>query len=140
MYYRMDALERKDYDVLKTTLLKRYGHTETGFRSKFRNAKPEDKESFGQYVTRLCGYFDRWIDLGNIQKTFEEIRNMIIKEQVLNMCGKDLKLYIEERIPQSLIDMTRVAEQYLEVHGKLYGNWGVKLSSDRPLVKEKGTS
>ena len=114
-YYRMDTEDRKDYKKLKAALLRRFGLTESGFRSKFRHSKPEDQESFGQYVTRLSGYFDQWIELGSIEKDFDNLRNLIITEQVLNMCSKELRLFIEERGP-----MTSVAEHYLEVHGKLY--------------------
>ena len=122
-YYRMDTEDRKDYKKLKASLLRRFGLTESGFRSKFIHSKPDDQDSFGQYVTRLSGYFDLWIELGSIEKDFDNLRNLIITEQVLNMCSKELRWFIEERGPKTMADMTSVAEHYLEVHGKLYSHW-----------------
>ena len=40
-YYRMDTEDRKDYKKLKAALLRRFGLTESGFRSKFRHSKPK---------------------------------------------------------------------------------------------------
>ena len=50
-----------DYDVLKVALLNRYSLTDADFRDKFRQAKPEDGESFSQFGNRVTGYLDRWI-------------------------------------------------------------------------------
>ena len=135
-YYRMDTEDHKDYKKLKAALLRRFGLTESGFRSKFRHSKPDDQESFGQYVTRLSGYFDRWIELGSIEKHFDNLRNLIITEQVLNMCSKRLRLFIKERGPKTMADMTSVAEHCLEVHGKLYSHWSNR--NDRGHGKGQG--
>ena len=116
-------MDTKDYDKLKEALLRRFRLTEAGFRDRFRYSKPEINESFSQYVTRISCYLDRWIELGKTPKTFDGLRELVIKEQALNMCNKDLKLFIQERNPGDLAAMNETAEQYLEVHGKLYRHW-----------------
>ena len=73
-YYCMETVDRKNYQKLKSALLRRFGLTESRFRSNFRHSKPEDQESFGQYVTRLSGYFDWWIELGFIEKDYDNLR------------------------------------------------------------------
>ena len=87
-------------------------------------------------MTRLSGYFDRWIELGSIEKDFDNLHNLIITEQVLNMCSKELRLFIEERGPKTMADMTSVAEHYLEVHRKLYSHWSNR--NDRIHGKGQG--
>ena len=81
-YYGMDTEDRKNYKKLKAALFRRFGLTKSGFRSKFRHSKPDDQGSFGQYVTRLSGYFDWWIELGSIEKDFDNLHNLIITEHV----------------------------------------------------------
>ena len=61
VFHRMATEDQVDYDKLKETLLRAYRMTEAGYRDKFREAKPMDKEEFSQYVTRLSNYMDRWI-------------------------------------------------------------------------------
>ena len=42
--------------------------SEEGFREKLRTAKSERGESFGQFMTRLEGYFNRWIEMSHVVK------------------------------------------------------------------------
>ena len=44
---------RNDYDLLKVALLNRYSLTNADFRDTFRQAKPEDGESFSQFGNRV---------------------------------------------------------------------------------------
>ena len=133
VYYKMSTEDSKDYSKLKEALLKRYRLTEAGFREKFRYSKPEENESFSQFVIRVSGYLDRWIELSKIEKSYDKLRDIVIREQVLNICGKELRMFIQERKPESLNDLTDLAESYLEVHGRVYGQWSnTKEKSSRP--------
>ena len=42
VYARLSSDDAVKYEVVKTALLKRYSLTEEGFRSKFRNSRPEE--------------------------------------------------------------------------------------------------
>ncbi|KAJ8029627.1 hypothetical protein HOLleu_29069 [Holothuria leucospilota] len=116
-YSALSAEEMKNYDVLKTAILKRYRLTEDGFRSKFRAAKPENGETPGQFIFRLSTYATRWIELSETKKTYEELLNLIVKEQFLRSVHKDLSLFLKERYPKDLKAMASMAEKYLEAHG-----------------------
>ncbi|KAJ8026225.1 hypothetical protein HOLleu_34017 [Holothuria leucospilota] len=117
-YSALSAEEMKNYDVLKTAILKRYRLTEDGFRSKFRAAKPENGETPGQFIFRLSTYATRWIELSETKKTYEELLNLIVKEQFLRSVHKDLSLFLKERYPKDLKAMASMAEKYLEAHGR----------------------
>ncbi|XP_061176104.1 uncharacterized protein LOC133185059 [Saccostrea echinata] len=103
-----------DYDALKTALLKRFEKTEDGFRQKFRKSRPEVGETFSQFVVRLGSYLDRWIELGRVDKTFEGLYDMFLRDQFLLMCNKELTLFLKERIPKNIKEMCALADQYRE--------------------------
>ena len=123
VYYRLPAEDYDNYDAIKTALLKRYQLTEQGFKEKFRKAYPEHGESFTQFITRIDMYFQRWIELSGIEKDFDQLRDLLLREQALNVASKDLKVFLQERKPKNAKEMGTLAEQYLEVHGKLYDMW-----------------
>ncbi len=52
VYSRLPADDALAYDKLKTALLKSFDLTEDGFRKKFRNGRPDQGESFTQFVSR----------------------------------------------------------------------------------------
>lgn len=117
VYSRLPADKALLYDELKTALLKRFNLTEDAFRNKFRSSCPEYGETFSQYASRLSGYFDRWMELTGTNKTFENLYDLMMREQVTNMCSPELVLFIKERVPKNLEALTTVAEQYREARG-----------------------
>ena len=108
----MDKADQKKNDKLQKQLSRKFRFTVVEFRDKFRTSKPSKDESFGEYVTRLAGYFDRWMELGETNKNYEDLRDLIIREQVLTICNRDLRMFVEEREPSSVQEMSKFAEHF----------------------------
>ena len=53
MYNRLSPEEAMDYERLKVALLERYDFIESGYREKFREARPKGHESPSQFIFRL---------------------------------------------------------------------------------------
>ena len=106
-----DAL---NYDKLKVALLKRYELTEEGFKRKHKKCRPENGETFQQFTTRMKIYFTRWIDMASIEKSYEGLQDLILREQLTFICNRDLELFLCEREPKSLEQASKLADQYKE--------------------------
>ena len=120
VYNRQPVNDTSNYDSLKEALLRRFLLTEEGFREKLRTAKPERGESFGQFMTRLEGYFNRWIELGHVDKTYQGLKDALLREQAMSVVTRNLRIFRMERKPNDIGEMSILAEQYLEVHGNTY--------------------
>ena len=120
VYNRQPVNDTSNYDSLKEALLRRFMLTEEGFREKLRTAKPERGESFVQFMTRLEGYFNRWIELGHVDKTYQGLKDALLREQAMSVVTRNLRIFIMERKPKDIGEMSILAEQYLEVHGNTY--------------------
>ena len=116
VYSRMPVAEAQDYDKLKDALLKRFNLTEEGFKLKFKTAKPEIGEAPAQYIARLESYLTRWIDLANVDKSFEGLTDLMVKEQYLESCPMQLAIFLRERKPKKLEELAELAEQYMDAH------------------------
>jgi len=103
---------------MKIALMKRYDLTEDGYRRKFRVSTPETDESPDQFIVRLSTYLIRLLELWKTKKTFEGLKDLIVKEQFINSCPKELAVHLRERAPETLEEMAKIADQYLEAHGK----------------------
>ena len=106
-----DAL---NYDKIKVALLKRYELTEEGFNCKYKKCRPENGETFQQFTTRMKSYFTRWIDMASIEKSYEGLQDLILREQLTFICSRDLELFLREREPKSLEQASKLADQYKE--------------------------
>ena len=123
VFHRMSLDDSGDYELLKIALLNRYRLTDADFRNKFRQAKPQDGESFSQFGIRITGYLHRWIELSETSLSYEGIRDLLIREQTLGVGSAELRVFIEERSPGSFKEMCNIAEQYLKAHGKSFRHW-----------------
>ena len=131
MYSRLSEEAAKDYDKVKIVLMKIYDLTEDGYRRKFRASKLEVDESQDQFIVRLDRYLLRWLELSDTKRTFDGLKDLIVKEQFIDSCPKDLAIHLRERAPETLAKIAKIADQYLEAHGKYL----FSTASRRPTVQ-----
>ena len=118
VYSRLSEEAAQGYDRVKLALMKRYDLTEDGYRRKFRASKPEVDESPEQFIVRLDRYLLRRLELSNTERSFEGLKDLIVKEQFIDSCPKELAIHLRERAPETLVQIAKIADQYLEAHGK----------------------
>ena len=122
VYTRMSDADASDYDKLKKALLTRYNYTEDGYRKRFREATPETEETPDQFVIRLKNYLAKWLELsGSSPQNFDALVDLIVKEQFINACSEDLAMYLLERGPKDLVELTTWAQKYLIAHKEHLG-------------------
>ena len=114
VYSRIPPEQALEYDVLKKALLKCFEMTEDGFRKRFQNCRPEVGETFTQFSNHLVRYIHRWMELAKTDKTFEGLLDLILRDQFIQSCGKDLTLFLRERVPKSVDEMSKLANQFKE--------------------------
>ena len=130
VYSGLSTEDALNYDRLHLALLKRYNFTEHGYRERFRGAKPEGQETPSQFLVRISNYFDKWVELASVDKSYEGVMELMVREQFTNSCPKDVAIHLMERSPKDLEELARIAEQYLVAHNK-------KLSSKGALARQE---
>ena len=118
VYSRLSEEDAVNYDKMKLALMKRYDLTEDSYRRKFTGSKPEVDESPDQLIVRLSTYLVRWLELSNTEHTFQGLKDLIVKEQFIKSCPKELAVHLRERAPETLEEIAKIADQYLAAHGK----------------------
>ena len=74
----------------------------------------------GPVIVRLDRYLLRWLELSDTERTFDGLKDLIVKEQFIDSCPKDLAIHLRERAPEILAKIAKIADQYLEAHGKYF--------------------
>ena len=121
VYSRLSADQAKDYSTLKDALLRRFELTADDFRKKFRFASPESGETPSQFLVRIEHYLERWVELSGIDRTYEGIIDMLLRQQFIEKGGSDLAIFLKERKPNSVSGMAKLADTFVEAHGGLFG-------------------
>ena len=116
VYCRLPLALANDYRYLKKALLAKYQLTVDDYRRKFFSVKQVNGES----CTNLCGdlefNLDQWLELSNVEKTFEGLRELILREQFLYSCQKDMAMFLKVRAPVDQKSMLDLAINYEWAH------------------------
>ena len=92
--------------------------TEEGYRTKFRTCRPEKEESPSQFAARISSYLCKWIQMSKVDETFEGLFDLLMREQFMIACNRDLSMFLRERQCSSIDSMCEIAERYVEAHGR----------------------
>ena len=96
-YAALSDVEAAAYKSLKATLLKCSDLNEEGYRRKFRETKPGTVETASQFLTKVQNFGGRWTEMAKVEKTYEGLRDMMLKEQFLTVCHEELRMFLRER-------------------------------------------
>ena len=90
--------------------------------TRMSEATPETEETPDQFVVRLKNYLAKWLELsGSSPQNFDALVDLIVKEQFINACSEDLAMYLLERGPKDLVELTTWAQKYLIAHKEQLG-------------------
>ncbi|XP_041375943.1 uncharacterized protein LOC121388603 [Gigantopelta aegis] len=141
VYASMPSEQALNYNNLKEALLKRYDLTEDGFRLKFRTGKPETGETFQQFSVRLASYLRRWLEMSKTEHTFKALFDVIMRDQFVQICNRELALFLKERTPTTIDEMAVLADQFREARFtravNLTKGLGIQFSQNIPERKSK---
>ena len=113
-YTRLSKTDRKDYDIVKEALLRRYNLTDEGYRKKFRESQPEEGETPQQFLVRLKNYLEKWIQLSHGKNALD----LFLTEQFINACPTEVAAYLKQSKIESPEAVAENADRYLTAHGK----------------------
>ena len=63
-----------------------------------------------------------------------------MKEQFIDSCPKELAIHLRERAPETLVQIAKIADQYLEAHGKHLFSSASKKPQVQPKAEETKTA
>ena len=114
-YHELALRDSSSYDELKEALLQTFQYSVEGYRTTFRNLRPQQGESMLSYLSHLRHQLDRWIDFSQIE-TMDGLKDLILREQVLSTCSAGLVTFLKEREQTSVQALIENAERYREAH------------------------
>lgn len=101
--HRLNASD-KTYCSMKSALMRAYGLTVDDAKLQFNRAMMQDRETATQFLVRLSGYLDQWLEKDGTPDTKEGIRDLVLRFQLEKSCPQDL-------VAQFKIHKIKTAEQ-----------------------------
>ncbi|XP_037774920.1 uncharacterized protein LOC119571901 [Penaeus monodon] len=107
-----------NYELLKDALLKGYNVDVDvdSYRKKFKESKVGENETYVQLMSRLIRYLDNWLTMSDVTKNYEELFDFLIRDQMLNNCPFELRVFLKERVFGTTLDMAQAADRFRSAH------------------------
>lgn len=85
----------------------------------------------------MSTYFHRWMELSGTEKTYEWIRNLVVYEQFLNCCNRNLDVFLKEKRLEAIDDLADSANGFFEAQG--LKNFGRMTYQQQQLAGKENT-
>ena len=59
----------------------------------------------------------RWVEFAGADKSFQGLKDLLLREHFINAAHRELALFLKERKPDNINLMAELADQFLEAHG-----------------------
>ena len=86
------------------------------YRKRFREVKSETEKRPDQFVIHFKNYLAKWLELSGSSSGNDDLVDLNIKEQFMNAFSEELGVYLLERGPKDLVELTTWAQQCLIAH------------------------
>ena len=109
-YAGLTVADAGDYEKLKSAILRRYDITEDSYRQRFRAPRLRPGESNRELEARLEDLASKWMKGCT---SVEELKDMVILEQLVNTLPDDVRVFVKESKPKSSAEAGRLADDYI---------------------------
>jgi len=81
------------------------------------STKQETGETPIQFLTRLDNYLLHWIELARAEKSFEGIKALVVQQQYLSTCPKEIAMHPKEGKPTTIRELgEKSLKNYVKAH------------------------
>src|SRR4029434_5295752 len=94
-FVALSVSDRKNYHLVKITLLRAYEQVPEFYRQRFRNWQKDDQQTYSKVARDLVGFFDRWCSSVSVN-TYERLCELMVLEQFKNVVPERLAMFINE--------------------------------------------
>ena len=109
-YAAMRAEDAGTYQLLKEAILRRYDVSDETYRQRFRETVKKEDETVSELAVRLDDLLQKWT---KDCKTVAEVRDLMVREQLLNALPRDQKIWVSERKPKTSTEAADMADNYV---------------------------
>ncbi|XP_068206236.1 uncharacterized protein [Palaemon carinicauda] len=127
-----NALEEgivRDYQKVKSMILKAYDLVVEAYHIKFRNDNKHPSKSFVEFARVKENQFDDWIKSHQVV-SFASLREMLFLEEFKKSCRKELRVLLEEVKVVKVSNAAQLADEYVLTHCSVTSSFSYPCRTD----------
>ena len=116
IYTELSVEAIADYDHVKRLILKGYELVPEAYRQKFRNWEKHKNQTYVEFARTKEQLFDCWCNSKNVEKNYDNLRQLILLEEFKRCINADVKTFLDEKSPETLDSAAQLADDYSLTH------------------------
>ena len=113
IYARLTIDQCKDYDAIKTEILKSFRLTSRSYYDQFISSKKRQGENFCLFLNRLSELQSCYMESKKLD-TYNQLRDDNLLMQFLSVMPIDVRKFVEARTPSSPLEAAQLGDLYVE--------------------------
>ena len=113
-YCKLPPDDRESCTALKNALLNQHQLHASHYQKRFRTATLRSGENYTQYAERIKAYLLKWVELGDIEQSFEGMVTLLMTEQIESQMPPKLKAFLIQQGISGLNPSLQGADRFLQ--------------------------
>ncbi|RUS68982.1 hypothetical protein EGW08_023259 [Elysia chlorotica] len=84
----------------------------------------------GRFSREIKSYLEKLLETAGLQKDYHDLRDLMIEEQTLNACPKDLAAHLRQKKERNLRALAGTAKRYLEAHNMKFAQKSLRSAGE----------
>lgn len=105
-----------NYAALKEALMSGFKCSADFYRKQFRSHRVSVDDTYNMFVERLKRLLSFWLNAAGTGKTYDDLFNFIVMDQVMASSSPELRVFFKEQQARTLSEMITLADAYLSAH------------------------
>ena len=115
VYVTLSEEVSRDYDQVKTLILKSYELIPEAYRQKFRELRKLPQQSYVEFAHLKTLAFDEWCRSKEVDD-FGKLRELVLVEEFKQCVSREIKVFLEESNTDVLEEAAKKADEYALSH------------------------
>lgn len=108
--------QSSNYDLVKKAILKAYELVPEAYRQKFRSSEKTPEQTHVEFARDKEQLFDRWLASKQVDKNFDQLKQLILIEEFKNCIRSDIRTHLDEQKVETLNAAAVMADDYFLTH------------------------
>ena len=122
VYSALSLSDGKEYERVKSAVLKANELVPEAYHQRFRTWKRMEKQTHLEFARDLTGHFARWCSALKVEM-FADLSELIVLEQFKNSIPDSIAQYTNDLKVKSVAEAASLADDYVLTHKHSFGEW-----------------
>ena len=108
--------QQKEYQVVKSLILKAYELVPEAYRRKFRDLKKKNEQTHVEFLREKERFLEKWLTSKEVGTSYERLKSLVLMEEFQSCVRQDVRTHLADRGEDDVHKVAVLADDYTISH------------------------